>query len=155
MYKFIIFASSVHQLLSMVPFLSLCHHVQVPHHTDWQTECGKMHATQELVINEMTSECCTYSRPASSLRHTVAFVHTHTGIEWLCAGRTCQLFCTLLDPRCIWGVIGITTTLETTPFCIPSRVALNQKGKKEGSVTGWRDVCVRDAVMGGGKFYGL
>lgn len=45
-------------------FVSTCHH-----YTDWQTKCENTHVTQELVINEMTSECGTYSSPLSS--HTL------------------------------------------------------------------------------------
>lgn len=60
-----------------------------------------------------------------NVTHTQAHTGTHTGIESLPeAGGTCQLFCTLLDPRYIRGVIGITTILRTTQFSSPCRAAL-------------------------------
>lgn len=71
---------------------------------------------------------------------TATHIHKHTHTyqnRRPVSGGTCQLFCTLLDPRCIGGVIGITTILRTTQFSIPSRAALNQQGKEEGSVTRW------------------
>lgn len=36
-----------------------------------------MHPSQELIINEMTSEGCTQSKPLSSLPHTHTQIHMH------------------------------------------------------------------------------
>lgn len=121
-----------------------CHH-----YTDWQAECEKTHVTQELVSDEMTSECWTYRSPISSQLHKRVWAHTYWNRTAVCCWNLpIILYFTgpSLHLRCDWN--NNHPPIQAILHSLWGRIEpVGKEGRERDGMVG----CVRKGALKGGR----